>query len=301
MSSTAMAAHLLAQLVGDGGRERAAISGESMRRGRSMTTGNSWITRPGRLESSTTRSPSRTASRTLWVTNTMVRPVSRQSLVELVVEHVARHRVECAERLVHQKDVDVLGERARQCDTLPHAARQLVRSLVAERPRGSRVARSSSALGRVARAFETLANFSGSSTLSRAVSHGNSAASWNSSVVRSIADVDVTGARRVEPGDDVEQGALPAAGRAEQADELAAARRRATRCRARGPRPAGVPVDLRDVVERDGRTRNVGLGGGNHRGRRRPAGSGGVQRHVFAAATAGSFAAFRALLRNDRS
>ena len=100
-----------------------------MRRGRSIVTGNSWTTRPGRLESSTTRSPSRTASRTLWVTKTTVRSVSRHRALELVVQHVSGHRVERAERLVHQEDVDLLRERTRERDALAHAARELVRSL----------------------------------------------------------------------------------------------------------------------------------------------------------------------------
>src|SRR6266511_3113385 len=51
---------------------------------------------------------------------------------ELVVQDVASHRVERAERLVHQQDVGVLCEGAGQRHTLAHAARQFVRSLVAE-------------------------------------------------------------------------------------------------------------------------------------------------------------------------
>ena len=49
-----------------------------MRRGRGMSTANSSATRPGRLVSSTIRSPRRAASRTLWVTNRIVRPVASQ-------------------------------------------------------------------------------------------------------------------------------------------------------------------------------------------------------------------------------
>jgi hypothetical protein len=47
--------------------------------------------------------------------------------VELVVQHVPGHRVERAERLVHEQHVRVLGEGAGQRDPLPHAAGQLVR------------------------------------------------------------------------------------------------------------------------------------------------------------------------------
>src|SRR6202030_3293949 len=52
------------------------ISSSTRGRGRSMI--NSRFTRPGRKVIRATRSPSRTASRTLWVTKIMVRPVSAQ-------------------------------------------------------------------------------------------------------------------------------------------------------------------------------------------------------------------------------
>src|SRR5690349_13735226 len=53
----------------------------------------------------------------------------RADPVQLVVKHVPGHRVERAERLVHQQHVRVLGQRPGQRDPLPHAAGQLVRSL----------------------------------------------------------------------------------------------------------------------------------------------------------------------------
>src|SRR5215469_2173809 len=53
-------------------------------------------------------------------------------LVELVVQQVPGHRVERPERLVHQQDLRVLGERPGQGGPLPHASRQLVRPLAAE-------------------------------------------------------------------------------------------------------------------------------------------------------------------------
>ena len=49
--------------------------------------------------------------------------------LDLVVEDIARHRVERSERLVHQQDVDVLRERTRERDPLPHPTGKLVRSL----------------------------------------------------------------------------------------------------------------------------------------------------------------------------
>ncbi len=183
-SVVAMPAHLLPQLVRDVAA-RSATGCDSMRRGRGITTGNSATTRPGRLESSTTRSPRRTASRTLWVTNRIVSPCSLPQPLELVVQEVARHRVEGAERLVHQQDVGVLRQRARQLHPLAHPARELVRELALEplevddlqqlaHPRLRRCA------------FGTRWSLSASSTLPCTVSHGNSAASWNMSVVRAV-------------------------------------------------------------------------------------------------------------------
>ena len=135
-----------------------------MRRGRSIGTSKLAVTRPGRGDITTMRSPRRAASRTLWVTNTTVRPRSRDERLELLVEHVAGHRVERAERLVHQQDVGVLGEGPGQRAALAHAARQLVGTLVGEaaevhRPTSSWSTRSRrSALG-------TPASRIGSSTL----------------------------------------------------------------------------------------------------------------------------------------
>ena len=127
-----MAAHLLPQSVGDrrrrGRRPRATRCGGAGR----CSTGNSATTRPGRLESSTTRSPRRTASRTLWVTNSTVRPVLAPEPLELVVQQVAGHGVERAERLVHEQHVGLLRERAGQLHPLAHAARQLVGQLLLE-------------------------------------------------------------------------------------------------------------------------------------------------------------------------
>ena len=45
------------------------------------------------------------------------------------MQHVARDGVERRERLVHEQEVALLGERPGQRDALPHAARQLVHPL----------------------------------------------------------------------------------------------------------------------------------------------------------------------------
>ena len=131
----------------------------------------------------TMRSARRAASRTLCVTNSTVRPRRPDELLELGVQGVAGHRVEGAERLVHQQDVGVLGERTRQCGALAHAAGQLVRPL---RRRSRRGALPTAAARRepAARACGTPARRIGSSMLAATVSHGNSADSWNISAGR---------------------------------------------------------------------------------------------------------------------
>ena len=84
--------------------------------------------RPGRLVSSTMRSPRRAASRTLCVTKMIVRFVSFHTRSSSSWSRSRRHGVERAERLVHQQHVGVLREGTRQRNTLAHAARKFVRA-----------------------------------------------------------------------------------------------------------------------------------------------------------------------------
>ena len=168
------------------------------------------------------RSPRRAASRTLWVTNTTVEPVLLPDALELVVQDVAGHGVEGAERLVHEQDVGVLGERPGQGDALAHAARQLVRALVGEAVEVHQLEQLGARAG-AARALGTPASRSASSTFRRRVSHGNSAGSWNISAGRARSTLDRAGGRLVEAGDEVEHRRLAAARGADQADELARA------------------------------------------------------------------------------
>ena len=112
---------------------RDETSGSSMRRGRSTSTAELLDHPPGPADdSSTTRSPRRTASRTLWVTNRTREAAIAPEALELVVEEVAGHGVEGAERLVHEQDLGLLGEGAGEGDPLAHAAGQLVRALGGE-------------------------------------------------------------------------------------------------------------------------------------------------------------------------
>ena len=79
------------------------------------------------------------------------------------MQGVAGHRVEGAERLVHQQDVGVLGERPGHRRALAHAARELVGTLVGEPVEVHRLEQLGARAG--ARAFGTPASRIGSSTL----------------------------------------------------------------------------------------------------------------------------------------
>ena len=70
------------------------------------------------------RSPSRSASSRSWLTNRIVFLTRACSAEQLVLQLVADQRVERRERLVHQQDVRVRRERAREPDALLHAAGQ---------------------------------------------------------------------------------------------------------------------------------------------------------------------------------
>ena len=138
-----MAAHLRAELVGDRGGQVGDLGGVDAPRPRDRRRRTPRS--PGRAgcESSTTRSPRRTASRTLWVTKSTVRSVLAPDPLELVVQQVAGHGVERAERLVHEQHVGVLRERPGQRDPLAHAAGQLVRALRRRTRRGAPTSSSS--------------------------------------------------------------------------------------------------------------------------------------------------------------
>ena len=73
-----------------------------------------------------------TASSIEWVTNTMVRPVSLPDPPHLVLHDAPVLGVEGAERLVHEQDVGLDGERARDGGPLAHAAADPARVVVLE-------------------------------------------------------------------------------------------------------------------------------------------------------------------------
>ena len=66
------------------------------------------------------------------MTKKIVAPVALRDLEHLVLERLARHRVERAERLVHHQRGGLLRETSRDLQSLLHAARHLRRVLVGE-------------------------------------------------------------------------------------------------------------------------------------------------------------------------
>ena len=141
------------------------------------------------------------------------------------MEPVARHGVERAERLVHQEHVGVLRERAGERDALAHAARELVRPALGEvaevhhleQLRGARPALGARHACELQRDLDVAAH--GEPREQRGFLEHQAGALG--------VHVDRARRRLVEAGDEIEQRALAAARRAEQAHELAAVRRRA--------------------------------------------------------------------------
>ena len=130
-----------------------ATSNESRRRGRSMSIGYSSTMRPGRLESRI--DPVAEAHRLAHVVGDEDHREAglAPEPLELVVQHVAGHGVERAERLVHEEDVGLLRERAGERDALAHAAGELVRAACRRSAVRFTRSRSSSALARRSRAW----------------------------------------------------------------------------------------------------------------------------------------------------
>ena len=81
--------------------------------------------RPGRGDITTMLVDRNTASGIEWVTNTTVFCGLIPQPQQLLVEMIADDLVERAERLVHQQQLRIEGERARDRHALLHAAGQL--------------------------------------------------------------------------------------------------------------------------------------------------------------------------------
>ena len=199
-------------------------------RGRGRSIAMSFSMRPGPAVITTTRSASSVASSTECVTKIDRHAGARPDLQQLVLQLLARERVERAERLVHQQDVGLVREHARDRDALLHAARKLATGSGRRSARGRPCCTNSSVISLHLAAASPLwrgpnAMFSphGQPGKQRVVleHHAAVAARAGDRVV-----VDATLARRwlLEAGDDAQQRRLAAARGADQADELALCR-----------------------------------------------------------------------------
>ena len=104
--------------------------GDVRSRGLCASIGTIALMRPGRAVNTTTRSASAIASSIWWVTNRH-RGLADFPDVEQKALHLdARLDVERGEGLVHQQDLRLHRERARDGDALAHAARELVGALL---------------------------------------------------------------------------------------------------------------------------------------------------------------------------
>ena len=88
--------------------------------------------RPGAVLNTKMRSERNSASSMLWVTNTTVAPGARPDREKILLQLLARLRIERAERLVHEDENGLAHQRARDADALLHAAGQLMRIVLGE-------------------------------------------------------------------------------------------------------------------------------------------------------------------------
>ena len=97
-----------------------------MSRGRFRSIAYSLSIRPGPGDITTTRSARKIASSIACVTKHR-QPGARPDLRKLILQPLARHRVQRTERLVHQHELGLIGEDARDHDALLHATGELMR------------------------------------------------------------------------------------------------------------------------------------------------------------------------------
>ena len=134
-------------------------------------------TRPGRGDITTMRSARNTASGIEWVMNSTVLRAGAPDALQLEVHLLARHRVERAERLVHEEERRVVDEGAGDRGALLHAAGQLVRIGVLEPLEAHEHEQFPRSLA--ARTGRAASTSTGSVTFSSMVRHGRSTGLWN--------------------------------------------------------------------------------------------------------------------------
>ena len=155
-------------------------------------------------------------------------PRVRHQAQHLVLQGAAGQRVERAERLVHEQQLRPDGERAGDADALLHAARQLRRLAVGRVAEAHEVEHAARVLGHLGARPGAVARAHGEGDVAergeprqqrvRLEDHG--------AVERRAGDLapvhdDGAGIGRFQPGEDVEDGGLAAAGVADEHDELA--------------------------------------------------------------------------------
>ena len=145
---------------------------------------------------------------------------------QLRLQHVARLRVERAERLVHEQDVGLERERARQRHALPHAAGQLVHPGAREAPTSRRARDILDARLALAARHAQLLHAEGDvvgdaqpGEERRVLEHDAAIGAGPAHALAADTHLALVGA--LEAGDEVEQRRLAAPRRADQADELA--------------------------------------------------------------------------------
>ena len=156
-------------------------------------------------------------------------------LQQFVLELLARQRVECAERLVHQQDAGIVGEHAGNCDALLHPARQLVRVAVGEALKADHpdefVRGPCNLLARQMALPRSEADVlaHGHPGKQRVILEHHAAVAPGAGD-RLAGNRNAPGRRLLEAGDDAQERRFSATGRADHADELALWNRQIDRC-----------------------------------------------------------------------
>ena len=101
-------------------------------RGRSRSMSTTESTWPGLWVMTRILSERNTASGIEWVTRRVVVLRGEPDTLQLDVQALSCHLVECSERLIEQQQVWVQQERSCDSDPLPHASRELGRSATFE-------------------------------------------------------------------------------------------------------------------------------------------------------------------------
>ena len=200
---------------------------------------------PGRADITKMRSARNTASRRSWVTSTIGDLARRMQVADHAPQLLAREGVERAERLVQHQQFRLVDQRAAERGALLHAAGQFPRDICCP----SRRARPRRAAPRRARHIRPCGGGSGCGAAARSRA---AAAGFPASCARAAASAPGTPCRRsspaarpavpatcdralegkLQPGRELHQGGLAAAGRADHRGEFAA-----VDVRWSGPRP----------------------------------------------------------------